>query len=996
MTSTGEIELHRIDRTSEYIEFIEKVRSYHNERGTNFDSEPRVGNIHLDLFKVFKHVVANGGYDKISDEKLAWRRIANELGIISSNEASTAFALKEKFYKNLAAYEIKFVHNQEPPPKDILEDVTAKGAGLLTRTRENYRGYKRESTMGFEPAVDLNSPARASAASNTPLSARASRGLRETPAQRVIFQPDTGPSRQSRTAPRQHAPMGHGTPTPGNHHLHQNHGHQQMHQNLGHPHPMHGHPNVAQPHMIPQQPRIPRNYGVYNEKLDLVDAPTEPYDPKITLTINVKPVDTPGNNHAEFVRRRQADRLSAAGGPRPPFQPGRGYEGPNIYLRCLYALRSGLKEEQTYALNHLVKISYERGDKYKFESFPGLVEGLVQKALEVGSYFYNVNWKINWVSGPANTDIGALDGLQNCPDILDRIAKLTPKDVQDEIQPAEFSDGLTLSNEALLTLRNMVTLPENAHYLSEFAPARDLLCVILNLPNLESTVELKHAALDIAEQITPFLILPSTDPLYISLLSQMTSNDRGVILSSLRALGRISMNLEAANTLENVPVEVLERIYQYVLLGDEELIDAGLDFLYQYTAVVSNVEKLVRGDFTIQLITYLVLLLSHGAKHFTNEFVIEAEKTLPAPLEIATLPGDLLDKFMAIEEPERVHRWIQCCFEEDAQSHITQLSAWQAYQDAFVSRLKARDLTMITPADFIRNCTTAYKNAMPQVVENNNVQKFIIKGIRPRVNPVNLDGQPCKACRWAVVNPETKTKSKCSKYHLGSRDMLNHILIDHLQEKAQENGKLANRIAKFTCQWTGCKRNKEEREMSLLEFANHIRTHTSSLWTAPIVAPTEKSDSPTPVPYNHGSVPPRESATPSASNTPKPPTPAQLPASNVSGKKNPSDSNNSAAKKQKDWIIPRKTVKVVNVETAMTRDEQNPNAPLQTGGIPLSAVLVLRNIARNMRDNADVEGKEQSRKSLLFSGSLNDLFRIMAENRALAFHVSTLIHAITE
>jgi chromatin structure-remodeling complex subunit RSC9 len=30
------------------------------------------------------------------------------------------------------------VHNREPPPKEILEDVSAKGGDLLTRTVENF------------------------------------------------------------------------------------------------------------------------------------------------------------------------------------------------------------------------------------------------------------------------------------------------------------------------------------------------------------------------------------------------------------------------------------------------------------------------------------------------------------------------------------------------------------------------------------------------------------------------------------------------------------------------------------------------------------------------------------------------------------------------------------------------------------------------------------------------------------------------------------------
>lgn len=38
-----------------------------------------------------------------------------------------------------SAYEIKHFHHKEPPPKEILEDLTAKGGDLLNRTVENFR-----------------------------------------------------------------------------------------------------------------------------------------------------------------------------------------------------------------------------------------------------------------------------------------------------------------------------------------------------------------------------------------------------------------------------------------------------------------------------------------------------------------------------------------------------------------------------------------------------------------------------------------------------------------------------------------------------------------------------------------------------------------------------------------------------------------------------------------------------------------------------------------
>ena len=110
---------------------------------------------HIDLFKLFDVVGVRGGYDVVSSEKLAWRKVGQEFNLGQTNTAAYAFALKTVYYKNLAcvpntavarillntysAFEIKFVHNQEPPPKEILENISAKGGDLLTRSIENFR-----------------------------------------------------------------------------------------------------------------------------------------------------------------------------------------------------------------------------------------------------------------------------------------------------------------------------------------------------------------------------------------------------------------------------------------------------------------------------------------------------------------------------------------------------------------------------------------------------------------------------------------------------------------------------------------------------------------------------------------------------------------------------------------------------------------------------------------------------------------------------------------
>lgn len=304
--------MHTISRTPEYEDFINRLREYHLKRGTPFDPEPRVGAMHLDLLKVFNHIIANGGYDKVSEEKLAWRRMASELGIYSNNEASTAFSLKEKFYKNLAAFEISTIHGKEPPPRDILEDVTAKGASLLTRTRENFRG-KRESNIGGASAPDSvasgddGTPVRDKPVLDAAASARASRGLREAPPQRVIFQPDTGPTR-TRTAAAHHAAnspgMNHGTPTP--------HGHAGMPPAIQH----HGH------HAAPVQ----RGPSVqHNPPNDNTSYQVTAYQPRMMKPLPLRAVPTPSNAPAEFSQKaRQQRQLAAA---RKPMVPGSKYYG---------------------------------------------------------------------------------------------------------------------------------------------------------------------------------------------------------------------------------------------------------------------------------------------------------------------------------------------------------------------------------------------------------------------------------------------------------------------------------------------------------------------------------------------------------------------------------------------------------------------------------------------------------------------------------------------
>ncbi|KAI0014760.1 hypothetical protein F4780DRAFT_169762 [Xylariomycetidae sp. FL0641] len=939
--------VHEIERTPEYVAFIQKLTAFHEKRGTPFEPEPRLptmhGHVNVDLLRLYNAVVERGGYDELNKVQKAWGAMANELGmhwIDNKGMGQLSFQLKQDFYRYLAAYWIQDKYGREPPPKEILEhqSCASKHGPILTRTMENFKASLKRS--GEETPTKDESPV------GTPVSGnRASGRLREAPPQRVPFQPETGPSRQTRHASQ------HGTPsTPG----HNPHGGQLQH---GHHMPQPHNPNNPL-HVIQAQQAALRGASA-----SFTPAPSETasrlndaFEPRPPISVALRPVNTPGNNPIEFAKRQRQLRAQAAGLPdtQPPqrsLHPGTGFDGPNIYTRCLQSLRSGIPAEQAFALYHLVKISYERGDKYKFESFLGLAEGLIEKALEIGSLFYDVEWQVAYFGDQDGSDPSLLDGLNGTDDILERIDKLQPKKVLDHLMPAEDVDRLLRITEAVLTIRNMLMLVDNAVYMSEVYSLRDLLCIILHLPNLENLVEIKHFALDIAEQLTPYLLLDSDDPLYQTLLKQLDSSDRGTILTALRAISRIAMNREETNRLQGVPPKVLQRIMDWLLLNDEELMDACLDFLYQYTAVVPNVESLLKAVNMEHVVPHLVRLLGHGAKRVKEDKVLEPEQKEPCTEEVAPLPQDLQEKLAKTDEPQRCYHWLQSLFEEDAESHITQIAIWQAYQASF-GALTGGARNTLSAADFIRNVSTVFNGARAQIIRGpGEVQRFIIEGIRARTAPMDYETKEEHArCQWQVTKqPLPKT---CNQFYQGGKKMWDHVVTTHLGLAFSEGGQLTNQEVPAKCEWAGCLHYPSPIKVPLQELTAHIKTHTSSLGKRPLQDALDPS----------------------------------------------------AKRPKRSYIKPAKTMTLTWEQTFVTKDERNPKIE-QAGGIPLSAVLVLRNIARNVVKTESEEallkkhemgGEGGGLNEKLFRPVMTQLFRVMTENKALAGYITSLLQLVQD
>lgn len=503
--------------------------------------------------------------------------------------------------------------------------------------------------------------------------------------------------------------------------------------------------------------------------------------------------------------------------------------------------------EQDYALHHLVKISHERGDKYKVEAFPTLAETLIEYALGVSSLFYNVRWEVDYTE--KKFELNTLDGINGTPDILQRIQSLKRIDTLDELEPEELAHKFTKVNEAGLALRNLTTLEENAQYLSTLPQLRDFLSIVLNLPSSDRVAELKLNVLDIAEEVTKYWSMDVSDPLYRSLLVQIeTSNDRGFIIRALRAICNTSLERETSNQIRGVSIAIIRRLFEWLLLEDEELMKACLDFLYQFVAIADNVGLLIANAEKLSLQAVMAQfgqLLQHGIEEVTEK-VLVYPAIPPAPAkEIPIVPPELLNQFLQCDEPERSNRWLKSVVEENPESDITQIALWQAYQAAF-SRFSTPQKGLLVASDFIKNVSTVFAGANAQVVTGPS-SKFIIKGIQPRHAPIDAHGRACLQCKWKTPNQDG-----CQKFFLTAVDLYYHFLSAHLGlSRGEDNHWISNdsniETSKLLdCYWDDChhfsRLGSNQPPPSSGRLSRHFRQHLPYGSTKTPKSPSQAND----------------------------------------------------------------------------------------------------------------------------------------------------------
>ncbi|KFY19144.1 hypothetical protein V493_08110, partial [Pseudogymnoascus sp. VKM F-4281 (FW-2241)] len=328
--------------------------------------------------------------------------------------------------------------------------------------------------------------------------------------------------------------------------------------------------------------------------------------------------------------------------------------------------------------------------------------------------------------------------------------------------------------------------------------------------------------------------------------------------------------------------------------------------------------------------------------------------------EIPPIPAPLLDALLALEEPERSSKWLRCLFEEDKDEAITQIALWQAYQARFAHAVDNMGRPLLPAAEFIKNVSTTFAEKAAAQVQAGPVQKFIIKGIRLRDAPVDLTGRPYQKCLWTTPTPDGTGTRPCGAFFMEPAEMFTHIFSSHLRvPKAASpspsphtpSGEGAGEIAEPKTE--GGKFTNDEGTYRCLwpgctRFRNPIQIRPAQL------AAHIKIHLPPPSPLG-------------------------------------------ASAKQPSWVSPALTQSFSFLSTPV--DERGDAA-----GIPLTAVLVLRNLARNLRRlGREEEEREDERENgggrmvaRYFGGVKGELWFVFAHNKSLASYLGDLLIAIAE
>jgi hypothetical protein len=314
------------------------------------------------------------------------------------------------------------------------------------------------------------------------------------------------------------------------------------------------------------------------------------------------------------------------------------------------ALQSSSHTDVEWALNHIVTISYEYPQKLLLVENPALLDGLLEKA-----------------------DICLQDTLFAKPD---------------------NTTSHTVILKILHIMRNFSFIESNTRVFAASADFKQMLIKCLVMTN---SSHYSHC-IDILENMTPFVDLGPFDSIIGCLNSLlMNATERSVILGSIRILTMLASS-SASNLHYLLPTssQVANRITQFLIANDEELIGVSLEYLYQYSRQSISFGQHLLAMHDGADIGIMVSLLMTPCKYFRPILVLQ-DGTLSPQLShssdnlffahqhhgnIPCVPN--LSSYQQLDEPYRCLGWLKDKFElSNASSELSLDDMYLLYEMRF-------------------------------------------------------------------------------------------------------------------------------------------------------------------------------------------------------------------------------------------------------------------------------------------------------------------------
>ncbi|KAF1802694.1 C2H2-type zinc finger transcription factor [Mucor lusitanicus] len=729
-----------IDRTPEYVNFIQELKQFHAAKGTTLQAEPVLGGRRLDLYKIFQVVVNSGGFDEVTKNR-GWKQVG-DIFQFPSTCTNSAYILKGVYIRNLLGWEEEKLWSKDwVPPKELLgphahKSSTLAGKAYKTGIKKSASSVKSASGNSTSPkaskstSASINNTNAATAAAAAAAASAASAAAAAAAA--ALLTPLTA----------------------------------SLQQQLGNPLLYDFANNInLDPTVIPMS-QSPVKTATIPPPMQLLTEPKLQVSESQDTTFNEK------------------DRILFAlqFGQRSDVEWALD-EIVTMSFECPERLELN---ESPFLLQMLVSLAQ-----------PCLASHAADNALPTSaSDTLSIMLQDDLESSPMSTTTECADFSINeskCNDAMNN---------NNNSDTSAYTDLGTLNIilKVLHILRNFSFLSAYIPTLSEHALVKEILVQALQTSMSTGHVELGRHSMDVLENIAVHLRLESAqDPCLNCIYQVVASHDRYLVIGSIRTLTWLTINKENQASVESSPV--MERISQMLLSDDEELVGTALEYIYQHTRVsVQCRTQFLTSPYSNAYIGLLISLLMTKSKYFCTRFIQE-DTALPTPLPAATTSTPSqppqsqsvvprvpdLTLYQKLDEPFRCLGWLKDKFEVADRTSVLSLDdVYLLYEARFglEKALKMRDFYTVMKIAFPKASTSETSSLLGKSGKSAPVVEGLnIVGIQIKMSILQDRQQvPCKWDQCSLMFDDTFTLQR-------------HVLHDHMTPTAN---------ASYVCSWSHC------------------------------------------------------------------------------------------------------------------------------------------------------------------------------------------------